>query len=204
MSMQKGKFISLEGVDGAGKSTHVDWVARCVQDRGVEAVVTREPGGTPLGEQLRRLLLAESMQIDTEILLMFAARREHLAQVIWPALEAGKWVISDRFTDATYAYQGAGRGADLERIGQLENWVQGPFQPNLTLVFHVPVEIAAQRRGNRAEKDRFEQLDREFFARVSGQYAERAAKFPARVRLIDGSLSVSEIQVILKDIVSSI
>lgn len=202
--MQKGKFITLEGVDGAGKSTHLDWVAECVRRRGVEVVMTREPGGTPLGEELRKLLLAQPMHIDTEILLMFAARQEHLFKVIWPALDAGKWVISDRFTDATYAYQGAGRGADLGRIRELERWVQRDFQPDLTLVFHVPVEVAESRRGIRAgAQDRFEQLDREFFERVSGQYTMRAADAPGRLRLVDGTRSIEDIKKLLEIIIAT-
>ncbi len=202
--MSRGKFITLEGVDGAGKSTHLEWLAGLVKRRGQDVVLTREPGGTRLGEELRTLLLGQSMHIDTEILLMFAARREHMAQVILPALEAGKWVISDRFTDATFAYQGGGREVPLERIAVLENWVQGDFQPDLTLVFHVSVEIAEQRRGGRAGGDRFEQLDKAFFERVSEQYLSRAAKDPGRMRIIDASRSLSDIQKELEQIILSV
>ncbi len=202
--MSRGKFITLEGVDGAGKSTHLEWLAGLVKRRGQDVVLTREPGGTRLGEELRTLLLGQSMHIDTEILLMFAARREHMAQVILPALEAGKWVISDRFTDATFAYQGGGREVPLERIAVLENWVQGDFQPDLTLVFHVSVEIAEQRRGGRAGSDRFEQLDKAFFERVSVQYLSRAAKDPGRMRIIDASRSLSDIQKELEQIILSV
>lgn len=202
--MSRGKFITLEGVDGAGKSTHLEWLAALVKRRGCEVVLTREPGGTRLGEELRTLLLGQPMHIDTEILLMFAARREHMAQVIQPALEAGKWVISDRFTDATFAYQGGGRQVPLERIAALENWVQGDFQPDLTLVFHVSVEIAEQRRGGRAGGDRFEQLDNAFFERVSAEYLRRAAQNPGRMRIIDASGSLSDIQKKLEQIILSI
>ena len=202
--MGRGKFITLEGVDGAGKSTHLNCLAEIVRQRGHEVVLTREPGGTRLGEELRTLLLGEPMHIDTEILLMFAARREHLAQVIFPALAAGKWVISDRFTDATFAYQGGGRQVALDRIGTLEKWVQGDFQPDLTLVFHVSVEIAEQRRAGRSGGDRFEQLDKAFFERVSTQYLSRAAADPGRMRIIDASRSVTDIQKELEIIILSI
>lgn len=202
--MSRGKFITLEGVDGAGKSTHLGWLEALVKGRGCEVVLTREPGGTLLGEALRTLLLNQPMHIDTEILLMFAARREHLAQVILPALEAGKWVISDRFTDATFAYQGGGREVRIDRIAALEKWVQGDFQPDLTLVFHVSVEIAEQRRGGRAGGDRFEQLDKAFFERVSAQYLSRAAQDPARMRIIDASGSLTDIQKKLEEVILSI
>jgi len=202
--VSRGKFITLEGVDGAGKSTHLEWLAALLKGRGREVVLTREPGGTPLGEELRTLLLSQPMHIDTEILLMFAARREHLARVILPALEAGKWVISDRFTDATFAYQGGGRGVPVERIAMLEKWVQGDFQPDLTLVFHVSVEIAEQRRGGRTGGDRFEQLDKAFFERVSAQYLSRAAQDAARMRIIDASGSLTDIQKKLEEIILSI
>ncbi|HSQ03606.1 MAG TPA: dTMP kinase, partial [Burkholderiales bacterium] len=153
--MSRGKFITLEGIDGAGKSTHIAVVAEHLRARAKEVVVTREPGGTPLGEKLRDLLLSQPMHIETETLLMFAARREHIAQVIAPALAAGRWVLSDRFTDATYAYQGAGRGMARDKLALLERWVQAGLQPDLTLVFDVPVEVAAQRLSG-SRRDRFE------------------------------------------------
>ncbi len=140
--MSRGKFITLEGVDGAGKSSHVDWIAGALRARGVSLVVTREPGGTPLGEKLRDILLAEPMDLETETLLMFAARREHLAKLIIPTLDRGDWVLSDRFTDASFAYQGGGRGLDFERIRSLESWVQQGLQPDLTIFFDLSVEIA--------------------------------------------------------------
>jgi dTMP kinase len=138
----RGKFLTLEGVDGAGKSTHLDWIAKRLEAAGKKVLVTREPGGTPLGEQLRKLLLAQTMHLETEALLMFAARREHLDKLILPALAQGNWVLSDRFTDATFAYQGGGRGLDLGRIEILENWVHQGVQPDLTLVFDLSVEEA--------------------------------------------------------------
>jgi dTMP kinase len=206
MAMQEGKFITLEGVDGAGKSTHVEWLAAKLASRGVQVTVTREPGGTPLGEKLRALVLAEPMHIDTEALLMFAARREHLERVIMPALRRGHWVLSDRFTDATFAYQGAGRGMPLDRIAALESWVHPGFQPDLTLVFHVSVEVAEARRGGRPDggKDKFEQLDRDFFNRVSRLYLDRAENDPVRMRVIDASRTIPEIQKELEEIILSI
>ena len=194
----RGKFITLEGVDGAGKSTHVGWMAERLRSRGLEVVVTREPGGTPLGEKLRNLVLGEGMHIDTETLLMFAARREHLEQVILPALQAGQWVISDRFTDATFAYQGGGRQMPVSRIEILEDWVQGGFQPDRTFVFDVPTDVAAGRRGSRGQadpgagnaSDRFESENRAFFERVRDGYLRRAAQFPLRMKIINANRSL--------------
>jgi dTMP kinase len=197
----RGKFITLEGVDGAGKSTHLEWIARRVEASGKKTVVAREPGGTPLGEELRKLLLDRPMHLETEALLMFAARREHLDKVIVPALEAGNWVVCDRFTDATYAYQGGGRGLDLGRIETLENWVQQGLQPDLTLVFDLSVEEARRRRRTAgALPDRFERESLEFFIRVRSVYQDRARQFPERIRLIDASRSVDDIRVILENI----
>jgi len=196
----RGKFISLEGVDGAGKSTHLEWIAARLGASGKKTVVTREPGGTPLGEELRRLLLARPMHLETEALLMFAARREHLDQVIVPALESGAWVVCDRFTDATYAYQGGGRGLSLARIEALENWVQQGLQPDLTLVFDLSVEEAGRRRrAANAVPDRFEQENAEFFIRVRSVYQDRVRQFPKRIKLIDAGKSVSDIRVELEE-----
>jgi len=196
----RGKFITLEGVDGAGKSTHLDWIARRIEAAGKKVVVTREPGGTPLGEELRKLLLAQPMHLETETLLMFAARREHLDQVILPALAAGSWVLSDRFTDATFAYQGGGRGLDLGRIEILENWVHQGLQPDLTLVFDLSVEEAKRRRvAATAAPDRFEQENLDFFARVRAVYLARAARHPQRTRLIDASQAVGDIRKSLEE-----
>jgi len=203
--VSRGKFITLEGVDGAGKSSHVEWIAARLRARGQTLVVTREPGGTPLGESLRELLLREPMHLETETLLMFAARREHLAKVIVPALERGAWVLSDRFTDASFAYQGGGRGLGAQRISDLENWVQQGLQPDLTLFFDLPVELARQRlAASVAGPDRFEQEDAAFFNRVRAAYQERAQAFSARIKVIDSSKSIDEIRVILEKYILSI
>jgi len=198
----RGKFLTLEGVDGAGKSTHLDWIAGRLAAAGKKVVVTREPGGTPLGEELRKLLLAQSMHLETEALLMFAARREHLDKLILPALAAGNWVLSDRFTDATYAYQGGGRGLNPERIETLENWVQQGLQPDLTLVFDLSVEEARRRRSAAtALPDRFEREDQDFFARVRAVYLARAQRYPERIRLIDASQTVENIRKSLEQVI---
>ncbi len=197
----RGRFITLEGVDGAGKSTHLGWIAERLRARGLDVLVTREPGGTPLGERLRELLLSEPMHLETETLLMFAARREHLARVILPALEAGRWVLSDRFTDATFAYQGGGRGLSKDRIAALERWVQGDLQPDLTLYFDLPVETARQRiAGSQAALDRFEREDNGFFERVRGAYLERAAGAPQRIRVIDASQPLELVKETLEEV----
>jgi len=201
--MSRGKFITLEGIDGAGKSTHIGGIADFLRARGKDVVVTREPGGTPLGEKLRELLLSQPMNIETETLLMFAARREHIAQVIAPALAAGRWVLSDRFTDATYAYQGAGRGMAADKIAALEQWVQQGLQPDLTLVFDVPVEIAGRRLA-RGPADRFEREGPEFFERIRAGYLGRAAGDRSRVRVIDGRKSLEEVKNEVENIIATI
>ena len=201
----RGKFLTLEGVDGAGKSTHLHWLAGRLEAAGETVVVTREPGGTPLGEELRRLLLAQPMHLETEALLMFAARREHLDKLILPALAAGSWVLSDRFSDATFAYQGGGRGLSQGRIEVLETWVQQGLQPDLTLVFDLSVEEAKRRRSAAsALPDRFEQEDLDFFARVRKVYLDRAARYPERIRLIDASQTVDDIRKSLEEIILNI
>ncbi|MBZ0105096.1 MAG: dTMP kinase [Sulfuricella denitrificans] len=200
----KGKFITLEGIDGAGKSTHLEWLAETLMQRGREVVVTREPGGTPLGETLRGLLLNHAMHLETEALLMFASRREHLAQVILPALEAGKWVISDRFTDASFAYQGGGRGIDGTRLRILEDWVQQGLQPDLTLLFDVPLEVARQRLAASVTLDRFEQEKQDFFQRVRQAYLARAAQFPERIRVIDSTRTVAQIRTELETLIDGL
>lgn len=187
-----GKFITVEGIDGAGKSTHLAWIAQQLDARGIAVVVTREPGGTPLGEQLRELLLRQPMHIDTEALLMFAARREHLAQVIVPALERGAWVLCDRFTDSSFAFQGGGRQMPESRLEVLEGWVQDGLQPDLTLLFDVPLEVAQARMSGGRVLDRFEQEKQEFHARVRAAYLRRAERYPARIKVIDSSRSVAE------------
>ena len=198
----RGKFITLEGVDGAGKSTHLHWIAGRIEAAGKKVAVTREPGGTPLGEELRKLLLAQPMHLETETLLMFAARREHLDQMILPALATGSWVLSDRFTDATFAYQGGGRGLDLDRIEILENWVHQGLQPDLTLFFDLSVEEAKRRRmATGAAPYRCEQETLYFFAKVRAVYLARAAHYPQRIKLIDASQTVDDVRKSLEEIV---
>jgi dTMP kinase len=201
----RGKFITLEGIDGAGKSTHVQWLAERLRARVKTVVVTREPGGTPLGEQLREIILHEPMDLDTEALLVFAARQEHIRKVIVPSLEAGAWVLSDRFTDATFAYQGGGRGVPSERLAVLEAWVQQGLQPDLTLFFDVPVAVGQERlRQATAAPDRFEREQVEFFERVRAEYLRRAAEAPQRFRVIDSSRPVAEVQSQLEKTIVSI
>ena len=199
-----GKFITFEGIDGAGKSTHIETAAALVRHRGVEVVVTREPGGTPLGEKLRALLLAEPMSVETETLLMFAARCEHVATVIAPALARGAWVISDRFTDATRAYQGGGRGVAQDKIDVLANWVHAGTNPDVTFLFDLPREIAEQRIASGRSLDRFERERTEFHALVRDEYLRLAAAHPARFRVIDASLSQNSIKVLIEQIIITI
>ena len=201
--MSRGKFITLEGLDGAGKSTHVGAIADLLRARGKDVVVTREPGGTPLGEKLRSVLLSEKLNIDTETLLLFAARRELIGRVIEPALAAGRWVVSDRFTDATYAYQGAGGGMPRERIAALEAWVIGGLTPDLTLVFDVPVDTALARLAG-VSKDRFESEGRSYFERVRAGYLERAGKEPRRMRVIDSGRALDKVKKEVEKIVLSL
>lgn len=189
-----GYFISFEGIDGAGKSTHIDSFCKLMKERfpSREVVLTREPGGTPLGEQLRSLLLDAPMNLETEALLMFAARREHIAQIIEPALLAGKVVISDRFTDASFAYQGGGRGLSIEKLNDLEKWVQGRpdgsiLQPNLTILFDLPGEIAEARRSKARSPDKFEKMNLDFFGKVRQEYLRRANENPQRFHLVDAT-----------------
>jgi dTMP kinase len=196
------KFITFEGVDGAGKSTHLAWFADVMRKRGLDVVVTREPGGTPLGEQLREILLNQTMSIGTETLLMFAARLEHIEQVIKPALRAGKWVISDRFSDASFAYQGGGRGMDWEKLRQLEQWVHPDLQPDLTLFFDVPVEVARQRLANNVSLDRFEQEQSDFFERVRAGYNKRIQENPQRYAVIDAAQTLESVKQELEIIIS--
>lgn len=184
----KGRFITFEGIDGAGKSTHIAAVAQRLRDAGATFVSTREPGGTPLAETLRGLVLNTAMDAMTELLLVFAARRDHLQQVIVPALARGEMVLCDRFTDATFAYQGAGRGLPMGLLNELEAWVQGELQPDLTLWFDLPADMAAQRRAQARSADRFEQQDLEFFERVRSGYEARAAAAPQRFARIDAAL----------------
>ncbi|MCG8905663.1 MULTISPECIES: dTMP kinase [unclassified Pseudomonas] len=192
-----GLFITLEGPEGAGKSTNREYLAERLRERGIEVQLTREPGGTPLAERIRELLLDpsdEKMAVDTELLLVFAARAQHIAEVIRPALERGAVVLCDRFTDATYAYQGGGRGLPVERIAQLESFVQGGLRPDLTLVFDLPVEIGLSRAAARGRLDRFEQEGRTFFDAVRNTYLDRARAEPARYRILDAAQSLAEVQ----------
>jgi len=202
----RGKFITFEGIDGAGKSTHIDWLASRLRERkDIGAVITtREPGGTPLGEDLRQILLHRKMHLETEALLMFAARREHISEVIEPALERGDWVISDRFTDATFAYQGGGRGLATSRLEVLESWVQGSLQPDLTLLFDVPLETASERLAGARAPDKFESESRAFFARTRAEYLRRAGQSPQRFRVIDATQSIEAIRVKLEEIISTL
>ncbi|MDR1710221.1 MAG: dTMP kinase [Candidatus Accumulibacter sp.] len=190
----KGKFITFEGIDGAGKSTHIAGAVELLRSRGRETVATREPGGTALGERLRELLLHEAMHAETETLLMFAARREHLARVIEPALARGAWVVCDRFSDATYAYQGGGRGLDKAKFAALEAWVQGGLQPDLTFLFDLPPEVAGERIARQGRAlDKFERERADFHARVRQAYLDRAAAAPARFRVLNASQRPAEI-----------
>lgn len=201
----KGKFITFEGIDGAGKSSHVDWLADWLRGRGLSVHVTREPGGTELGEKLRALLLSEPMHLETETLLMFAARREHLARLIEPALARGEWVVCDRFSDATYAYQGGGRGLDRGKFLALEHWVHEHLQPDLTLLFDLPLDVARERivLANRV-LDKFEQERVDFHERVRLAYLERAHANPTRMRVVDANQSREEIRARLEQILLSI
>ncbi|MCP5414272.1 MAG: dTMP kinase [Chromatiaceae bacterium] len=194
--MTMPRFITVEGIEGAGKTSCLDLLEQRIRQRGHEVLVTREPGGTPLGEDLRQLLLGhrhDGMADDTELLLMFAARAEHLHAKIEPALVAGSWVLCDRFTDATYAYQGYGRGIDVQRIAALETWVQGERRPDLTLLLDLPVEVGLQRAGRRSTPDRFERQALTFFDRVRQGYLSLAASAPGRFRVIDAGQSLDEV-----------
>lgn len=215
--MNKGKFLTFEGIDGAGKSSQHAWAVEHLRGKGIEVVSTREPGGTPLGEKLRGLLLSDPMHLETEALLMFAARREHIERVIRPALARGAWVLSDRFTDASFAYQGGGRGLDTQKLQQLERWVQGEgggdgneaIQPDRTFIFDLPVDAAQQRQQKRqsddaSTPDRFEQEKLDFHERVRAAYLARAREFPQRIRVIDASLSMVEINKLLEKEIASI
>lgn len=198
------QFITFEGIDGAGKSTHIDFVAALLAERGITVVRTREPGGSAVGEQLRDLLLHQEMHLETEALLMFASRREHLVHIIEPALARGDWVISDRFTDATFAYQGGGRGLSIAKLTQLEEWVHPHLQPNLTLLFDVPLDVARSRLQATRELDKFEREQNEFFERVRTEYLRRAAQFPERFRIIDSTQSIDQVQQALRLIIADL
>ena len=193
--MSRGKFITIDGLEGAGKSTQIDFIKKYLSDRNRDVFLTREPGGTDLGERLRVLLLdknIDAMNSDTELLLIFAARNEHVKKVIVPKLEQGVWVISDRFTDASYAYQGGGRGIPLERIGELEQWTLQDFVPDMTFLLDLDVELGLSRVEQRGEKDRFEEEHKDFFNKVREIFSNRASKYPERIKLIDASKNIDE------------
>jgi dTMP kinase len=197
MIMQRGRFITVEGGEGAGKSSNLSFIRQMLETTGKPVVFTREPGGTPLGEEIRQLLLGHrhtGMADDTELLLMFAARAEHLQRKILPALAAGTWVLCDRFTDASYAYQGAGRGIEWAKINRLEQFVQGELRPDLTLLLDLPVEIGLARAGGRSRPDRFESETRDFFGRVRQGYLQIAAREPERVKVIDARPALVQVQ----------
>lgn len=202
-----GLFICFEGPEGAGKSTNLQYLAAALRSAGCEPLLTREPGGTPVAEEIRELLLrqhSEPMASDTELLLMFAARAQHLQRLIRPALARGQVVISDRFTDATYAYQGGGRGIDPQRIADLETWVQGSLRPDLVLLFDVPVDVGLARARARSTPDRFEQEQETFFRAVRDCYLQRAAADPQRYRVIDASGDLQQVQQTLAPVVVEI
>ncbi|WP_343662026.1 dTMP kinase [Ralstonia sp.] len=203
-----GKFITFEGIDGAGKSTHLAWFAQQLRAKlapqGKKLVVTREPGGTPLGERLREVLLHERMHLETEALLMFAGRREHIAEVIQPALDAGDWVISDRFTDATFAYQGGGRGLAIDRLEALERWVQQGLQPTKTILFDLAPEIAAARLADARTPDKFEAESAQFFLRTRAEYLRRAAAEPDRFVVLNANRERTDIQKDLENLLATL
>ncbi len=194
--MKRGLFITFEGIDGAGKSTHVAWSAQFLRERGIRLTLTREPGGTVLGEKLRELLLATEEHIDaeTEALLMFAARRRHLEEVIRPALARGDCVLCDRFTDASFAYQGGGRGVEKKKLATLERWVHPDLQPDLTVLFDISAQLGRERVARIKSPDRFERESAEFFVRVRNAYLERMAESPHRIVRIDGSRAIPDIR----------
>jgi dTMP kinase len=201
--MASGKFITFEGIDGAGKSTHIAYVASLLHARNITVITTREPGGTALGEKLRELLLHEKMHLETEALLMFAARREHIAQLIEPALDRGDWVISDRFSDASFAYQGGGRNLARKKLQELEKWVHPHLQPDLTLLFDVSLEVARARLDASRDLDKFDQEKAEFFSAVRQEYLRRAAEFPGRFRIIDSTKPIEHVHQELQEIIAS-
>ena len=202
--MVKGKFITFEGIDGAGKSTHVESISAYLRAKGKSVVTTREPGGTPLGERLRELLLHEPMHLETEALLMFASRREHIAKLIAPALDRGDWVISDRFTDASFAYQGGGRQLSTHKLDILEQWVHADFQPHLTLLFDVPLDVARERLDKTRTLDKFEREKQDFFEKVRNAYLQRAAQFPQRIRVVDSTQPLEKVNQQLEQLIDQL
>ncbi len=201
---KRGLFISFEGIDGAGKSTHIDFVRNHLQAKNLIVRSTREPGGTPLGESLRELLLKQAMHLETEALLMFASRREHLAQVIEPALAAGECVLTDRFSDASFAYQGGGRHLSIDKLNALEQWVHPHLQPDLTFLFDVPIEVARARLDATRTLDKFEKENASFFEDTRNEYLRRAQEFPQRFRIIDSTQTIAAIQTQLREILDQL
>ena len=205
--MNKGRLITVEGADGSGKTTQLEYIGKKIAEKGIPLVKTREPGGTVLGERLREILLGKTdlhIGMNSELLLMFAARAQHLEQVILPALRSGSWILSDRFTDATYAYQGGGRGITTERIEILEQWVQQGLQPDLTILFDVPVQTGLDRTLLRnTEPDRFEIQKVEFKEAVRNSYLERVNCFPERIQVVDSSVSISDVRSQIDNILSA-
>ncbi|MBE28624.1 dTMP kinase [bacterium] len=205
--MNKGKFITIDGVEGAGKSTQIDLVCEYLIQKGIKVVRAREPGGTEVGEKIRSVLLDvenQQMHSDTELLLMFSSRNELIQNKIIPALEEGFWVVSDRFTDASFAYQGGGRMLNLDRISKLADWVLGDFKPDLTFLLDVTVEVGMQRIEARAAKDRIELEERAFFERVRSVFIQRSEAFPKRIKLIDATGSVNDIQSKIRALIDSL
>lgn len=202
--MSAGKFITFEGLDGAGKSTHIAAAVALLRATGRSVVATREPGGTPVAEKIRALLLADAMDLATETLLMFAARQSHISELIRPALIRGDWVVCDRFTDATYAYQGGGRGVSGERIEALESWVQEGLQPDLTVLFDLPFEVARERIGGERQLDRFETEAADFHRRVRAAYQERARRAPDRIVVLDAAQTPEVIRVQVEALVGAL
>ncbi|MBL1261699.1 MAG: dTMP kinase [Thiotrichaceae bacterium] len=196
-ALSRGCFITVEGTEGVGKSSNITFIQETLQAAGIDVVATREPGGTPLGEEVRELLLDHrhsGMSSDAELLLMFAARAQHIKQLIQPALNQGQWVLCDRFTDATYAYQGGGRGISNERIATLENWVQGTLRPDITVLLDLPVDIGLARAAIRGVADRFEKEQQAFFEQVRNAYLAQAETQPKRYRIIDASRTLEAVQ----------
>lgn len=193
----RGKFITIEGGEGVGKSTNIEFIKRLLEQRGIECLVTREPGGTPMAEEIREVLIknrSEEVVSEAELLLMFAARAQHLGRKILPALESGVWVISDRFTDATYAYQSGGRGVPEHKVALLESFVQGELRPDLTLLLDAPIEVGMERARNRGKLDRFEEEQAAFFNRVRQNYLSRAEQSPERFKVVDATQALEKVQ----------
>ncbi len=202
-----GKFITLEGGEGVGKSTNMEFVSRYLKENGKSVITTREPGGTAVGEKIRRILLdlkTESISDETELLLIFAARAQHLQQIILPSIRSGNWVLCDRFTDASYAYQGGGRGINEAKIEVLENWVQNGYSPDLTLLLDVPIDIGLERAGKRGALDRFEVEERDFFDRVRQSYLSLSRRYPRRIKVINANQPLVDVQADIADCLSEI